>query len=74
MPKNTPTIQPNKLLNSSAVIGGTFQKRKKLNFKKNTKKRKLFMKLNKTTLIKLKNTKKESKNSMKISTNKKKKS
>lgn len=74
MPRNTPTILPNKLLNSSAVIGGTFQKRKKLNSKKNMKKRKLFMKQNKTTLIKLKSTKKESKNSMKTLTNKKKRS
>jgi len=56
------------------VIGGTFQKRKKPNFKKNMKKKRLFMKLNKITLIKLKNTKKELKDSMMISTNKRKKS
>lgn len=74
MLKNTPTIHLNKSLNSSAVIGGTFQKRKKPNFKNNTKKKRLFMKLNKIIPIKLKSTKKEFKSSMKILTKKRKKS
>lgn len=74
MLKNIPTIQLNKSPNSSAVIGGIFQKRKKPNFKNNTKKKRLFMKLNKITLTKFKNTKKEFKSSMKILTNKRKRS
>lgn len=74
MLKNTPTIQLNKSQNSSAVIGGAFQKRKKPNFKNNTKKKRLFMKLNKIIPTKLKSTRKEFKSSTKTLMKKRKKS
>jgi hypothetical protein len=74
MPKNTPITLPRKSPDSSPVTGGTFQKRKKLNSKNNTKKKRPFMTQNKTTQTKLKPIRNQFKSIMKSRVRKKKKS
>lgn len=73
MLKNILNTQPKKLLSQLTMIGKIFHKKKKLNFKNNTKMKKLSTKPNKITHKELNNTSKELKNTMNNSMNRSKK-
>jgi hypothetical protein len=71
--KNTPTTPPRKSQDLSAAIGETFQKKKKLNLKNNTKRKRPSTKPNKTTKAESMSIRQESLSLKRIWTKKKKK-